>query len=122
MQECHICYEKIEDKKWLPCSHFLCTSCFHKLLDDKCPFCRQPFTEYNKIIIKNDENQDNEPDYWLDYNPVDWVVYSHYKSDGTEIIFTERRTAGNNTWRNDYMTTKVKSRRWKKKRILRSRN
>ena len=38
---CCICYDKKVDKMFIPCRHFMCSSCIDKLeKDSNCPFCR----------------------------------------------------------------------------------
>ena len=111
--ECQICYETIqqkEDIKWLPCSHSLCVDCFHRLNDDRCPYCRKEFME----IIHVKEKENIEPEDWLYLDYKEWVVYSKYSRNGTEIIYTCRQSEEPAEWRNDVMMTKIKRRRQRK--------
>ena len=40
-ETCSICYDKKVDKMFVPCRHFMCSSCIDKLeKDSNCPFCR----------------------------------------------------------------------------------
>ena len=51
-EKCEICYAVDlceETKKVLDCKHFLCNSCYKRLLKKECPFCRYPFGSYNEI-------------------------------------------------------------------------
>ena len=52
MEDCYICYCKIDKIHRLPCDHVLCYNCYVKLIQPHCPFCRQPFT-YSADDIKN---------------------------------------------------------------------
>ena len=52
MEDCYICYCKIDKIHRLPCNHTLCYNCYIKLIQPHCPFCRQPFT-YSADDIKN---------------------------------------------------------------------
>lgn len=53
MEECHICLALPTDDKWkeLFCSHKMCFSCFLKLQNQTCPFCRKEF-KYTQEEIK----------------------------------------------------------------------
>ena len=39
-KECKICYENVNKRVILPCSHKLCNMCIKKLNSFDCPFCR----------------------------------------------------------------------------------
>ena len=40
-ETCSICYDNKVDKMFIPCRHFMCSSCIDKLeKDSNCPFCR----------------------------------------------------------------------------------
>lgn len=53
LRECPICFDEItHNKEWLllPCKHGVCTTCYHKLVQDQhrvttCPLCRMPLLE-----------------------------------------------------------------------------
>jgi len=52
MCECEICTEMyiIKEFTFLPCAHKLCTSCYNKMINSICPFCKYNFErEYNEI-------------------------------------------------------------------------
>ena len=57
MEDCNICYSKIylSDFKVLSCSHKMCHSCYLRLADTKCPYCRQPFKYDIEDIKKRNE-------------------------------------------------------------------
>jgi hypothetical protein len=63
MNECNICFEVYEDTSsitWLPCFHFLCNGCFHKLRNNLCPFCRDEFsTEQQNVSYSLPNRQVN---------------------------------------------------------------
>ena len=52
MEDCYICYCKIDKIHRLPCNHVLCYNCYVKLIQPHCPFCRQQF-KYSADDIKN---------------------------------------------------------------------
>ena len=48
IKECEICYQTELTKNntiILPCNHDLCKKCCKLLMNDKCPFCRNPFNK-----------------------------------------------------------------------------
>lgn len=62
LRECEICFTQQDEEEFikLRCKHTLCISCKRKIMNHKCPFCRDPFesntshnpTEnYNNITI-----------------------------------------------------------------------
>ena len=56
MEECHICLALPNDNKWkeLICSHKMCFSCFLKLQNQTCPFCRKEFKyTYEEIKMRH---------------------------------------------------------------------
>lgn len=113
MPECEICYEK-KDKLFLPCSHSLCIECYEKI-SITCPFCRHPIIA--KIEIEKEiEYMESDPDYWLEYDPREWVTYSRILSSGIEIIRTFRRSEIPRTWRNDDLTIALKRNKQRKRR------
>ena len=60
MEDCLICYNKMKTGKTLPCQHKLCHSCYLRLDNCSCPFCRKNFTYSKKDLIKRDKlNIDN---------------------------------------------------------------
>tara|TARA_R110002096_G_scaffold351901_1_gene544923 strand:+ start:128 stop:487 length:360 start_codon:yes stop_codon:yes gene_type:complete len=117
MKECVICYEtKLE--KFLPCGHSTCHDCFDKLNSNTCPYCRAPFREPTQAQI-NQEQYENDIEYWLDYDNRDWSVMSRYTRHGTEIIRVFRNGEVPQSWRNDPLTTMVKNRRFRRRRLRR---
>lgn len=54
MEECYICYSKIQSSefKTLSCNHKMCNSCYLHLNNNFCPYCRQPFTYSKDDTIK----------------------------------------------------------------------
>lgn len=115
MAECEICFEEKNEKKYLKCTHSLCTDCYEKI-PDTCPFCREPIIE--KILLEQHlEAIETDPNYWLEYDNQVWVTYSRFLRNGTEIIRTFRRSDVPDSWRNDDLTIVLKRRRTRKKRI-----
>ena len=45
--ECLVCFDNktIESITFLPCIHFLCSTCYDKLKKNECPFCRNQLRE-----------------------------------------------------------------------------
>ena len=45
MEDCNICYSQIKptEEKVLSCQHKLCKSCYLRLANEKCPYCRKQF-------------------------------------------------------------------------------
>ena len=103
MYKCDICFEEKKKKKVLGCNHFLCKMCYDKLMTNTCPFCRQPFQREEKPLTIN-------PEYYRDLDD-DWISFSRYLKNGTEIIRTFRSSSVPISWRNDEMTTVIKKRR-----------
>lgn len=69
MECCSICFLEFTEKpsinlnnrcrfqKFLSCGHNLCFSCYLKLQQTKCPFCRTDFTySFEDLFIKNKKN------------------------------------------------------------------
>jgi len=108
MYTCEICFEEKRKKHILPCNHHTCKLCFNKLMTLKCPFCRAPFTREKKDVVIND------PEPWRELETSEWVSYSRYLRNGTEIISTFRVGNVPDSWRSDVLTTKVKKRRKRK--------
>lgn len=48
--ECLVCFDNktIDYITFLPCIHFLCSSCYDKLKKNECPFCRNQMREENR--------------------------------------------------------------------------
>ena len=111
MEECGICYER-KILRFLPCNHTVCNDCYGNLRGDNCPYCRHPFRESSHV----NPNQ-TDPDYWLDYDNREWVTYSRFTRSGNEVIRVFRRENVPTSWRNDTMTTEVKRRRLRRKRL-----
>ena len=103
MYKCDICFEEKKKKKVLGCSHFLCKMCYDKLIKNTCPFCRQPFKREEKTLKTN-------PEYYRDIDD-DWVSFSGYLKNDTEIIKTFRSSSVPISWRNNEMTTIIKKRK-----------
>jgi len=95
-KECDICYEEVNEKhfKKLSCKHELCQSCYSKLPNEKCPFCRQVIQE--KVI-----EMIEDPEEWLLYDANEWITYSRTLRDGREVIYTYHCTDPQPNWRND---------------------
>ena len=57
MEECFICYNKTVDcdLKVLSCQHKLCYSCYLRLSNNFCPYCRQLFNYTKDEITKRQE-------------------------------------------------------------------
>ena len=55
MEDCLICYNKMKTGKILPCQHTLCHSCYLRLDNCSCPFCRKNFTYSKKDLVKRDK-------------------------------------------------------------------
>lgn len=53
MEDCYICLAVPSDNNWkeLGCSHKMCFSCFIRLANQTCPFCRKEFRYTNEEII-----------------------------------------------------------------------
>ena len=111
MYTCEICFENKKKRHLLPCNHYTCKLCFNKLQSSTCPFCRAPFKREKKDIIIND------PEPWVTQDNSEWVSYSRYLRNGTEIISTFRVGSVPENWRSDVMTTRVKRRRKRKSYI-----
>jgi hypothetical protein len=107
MTECEICYENAKLKTLIACKHQLCFSCFSKLNNETCPFCRAPIKE----LMDNFETE-----YWLNLNPSEWITYSISLKNGTEIIRTSKSSDPQPTWRNDDNVMILKRHKQRKKR------
>lgn len=55
MEDCSICYNKMKTGKTLPCQHKLCHSCYLRLDNCSCPFCRKNFTYSKKDLLNRDK-------------------------------------------------------------------
>lgn len=114
MAECEICFEEKKEKKYLICSHSLCSDCYEKI-STTCPFCRQPIPE--KILREQKlEAMETDPDYWLEYDNREWITYSRFLRNGTEIIRTFKRSDIPDSWRNDDLTVTLKRRKTRNRR------
>jgi len=114
MEKCDICYDEIEKKVHLPCSHYLCNICYEKI-SNTCPFCRHPLIDKIKEE-KKIEIMDNDPDYWLEFDNREWITYSRFLRNGNEVIRSFRTSDVPDDWRNNDMTTIVKRKRQRKQR------
>jgi len=48
---CDVCMDQVADCVFLPCGHATsCLGCAHRLLDDRCPSCRQPLQEKKRLF------------------------------------------------------------------------
>lgn len=110
-KECDICYEEVNEKhfKSLSCKHELCQSCYSKLPNEKCPFCRQVIQEKIVELIE-------DPEEWLLYDAREWITYSRTLRDGREVVYTYHRTDPQPSWRNDDNVMVLKRNRQRKKR------
>lgn len=110
-KECDICYEEVNEKyfKKLPCKHELCQSCYSKLTNEKCPFCRQVIEEKVVELIE-------DPEEWLFYDSNEWITYSRTLRDGREVVYTYNRTDPQPSWRNDDNVTVLRRNRQRKRR------
>jgi len=56
--ECNICWEVKQKFRVLKCNHEICTTCFPRIRNNLCPFCRNPINTRNtrSINIPNDRN------------------------------------------------------------------
>lgn len=114
MSECEICYEEKNEKIYLRCSHSLCNTCYDRI-ENNCPFCREPIVE--KILEeKKLEAMENDPEYWLEYDNREWVTYSRFLRNGTEIIRVFRKSEIPDSWRNDDLSIVLKRTRQRKRR------
>jgi len=114
MAECEICYEEKKEKITLACSHSLCATCYERILNN-CPFCRQPIPE--KINKERElEAMETDPNYWLDYDNREWVTYSRFLRNGTELIRTFKRSDIPDSWRNDDLSIVLKRRKTRNRR------
>ena len=66
--ECHICMESkgVDSISFLPCIHFLCSTCHEKLKKNECPFCR------NKL--REEESSDSYDERENEYNDVEFEM------------------------------------------------
>ena len=101
----YICFLDKRKKEVPPCGHELCKLCFRSLYKENCPFCRQPFVRKKKELIITD------PESYKDLDGKEWVSFSRYLKNGTEIIQTFRSGDVPKSWRDDSLTTIVKRRR-----------
>tara|TARA_E500000178_G_C17027661_1_gene758870 strand:- start:3371 stop:3856 length:486 start_codon:yes stop_codon:yes gene_type:complete len=80
MESCSICFLEFTDKphqnlngrcryqKFLSCGHSLCFSCYLKLHQTKCPFCRTDFAySFEDLYIKNKKNTKTNKVHTLAY-------------------------------------------------------
>lgn len=116
MRECGICYEtKLE--RLLPCGHSTCHECYDSLRGNTCPYCRTPFRE--PTLTQQIEENMNDIEFWLQYNPEEWSVYSRYNRSGTETITVFRNGEIPQSWRNDPRATIIRRRRFRRRRLRR---
>ena len=66
--ECGICMDNktIENINFLPCIHFLCSSCLNKLVKNECPYCRHTISEK--------EEDDSYDEAENEYNDVNFEI------------------------------------------------
>jgi len=63
---CGICFEDVNDEEitYLPCDirHVVCDECYKRIRENKCPYCRQKFTEQKLPIVYHlsDDSSDEE--------------------------------------------------------------
>lgn len=57
--ECLVCFEdkKIDSITFLPCIHFICSTCHDKLVKNECPFCRNILKEEKEDSFSETENE-----------------------------------------------------------------
>ena len=72
--ECGICYRAISEHAFetFGCGHSTCRSCFHKLRQFTCPFCRAPI---------------QEPEWQLKALDDGWIKY--YSTDNVALYFED---------------------------------
>jgi hypothetical protein len=63
--ECGICMENknIDNINFLPCIHFLCSSCLDKLRKNECPYCRNKISEIQEDSYDETENEYNDVNF-----------------------------------------------------------
>lgn len=113
MKECGICYET-RLQRFLPCGHSVCHTCYENLQGDNCPYCRKQF----RTTSSTQENRD--PDYWMDYQRPEWIVFSRYHRSGEETIHIFRSNNVPDSIRRDNNTTVVRSKRFRRRRLRRN--
>mgnify|MGYP003636932420 FL=1 len=59
---------------------------------------------------------ENDPEYWLEYDNREWVTYSRFLRNGTEIIRVFRKSEIPDSWRNDDLSIVLKRTRQRKRR------
>lgn len=66
--DCGVCLESktIDHITFLPCIHFLCSSCYEKLHKNECPFCR------NKL--RDEQDTDSYDERENEYNDVEFEM------------------------------------------------
>jgi hypothetical protein len=80
-EECNICTFEIKERIFCKtCKKDICISCYSKLVDEICPFCREPY-------IENENEEDDILDYnlsyamflvfWMNSGPELFQVFSH---------------------------------------------
>ena len=136
MSECGVCLEVKPNNQFkiLSCNHNLCESCYPKLRQDKCPFCRTPFMKETNIMhkthinieinffdyedflsrrqIRRQRNKNNSrnrgrPRVITNNNPISVFFYDGEININTEEGNNNNRHKNNNNKRNQ------KSNRWK---------
>jgi hypothetical protein len=110
-KECYICYEDVNENhfKKLSCTHELCQSCYSKLPNEKCPFCRQIIKEKIIELIE-------DPEEWLLYDINEWITYSRVLRDGREAVYTYHCSDQQPAWRNDDNVMILRRNRQRKRR------
>lgn len=120
MYICDVCLKQKDEKskQIFSCNHFMCKECYNRYLISckerkvkiNCHICRRNINvrekEIEKLEIKN-------PEWWLELDD-EWVSFSRYLKNGTEIIESFKKDKIPSNWRNDSLTTIVKKRRKRK--------
>lgn len=66
--ECGICMDnkEVDNITFLPCIHFICTTCYDKLTTNLCPFCRN--------VISEEKEEDSFDEAENEYHDVQFEI------------------------------------------------
>lgn len=82
MEDCTICFTGTKSWKTLPCQHKLCETCYLKLDNCLCPYCRKKFT-YTKDELKKRSKMNINYNNW--HPPSQLVIPEEFTRNNSNL-------------------------------------
>ena len=113
-EECPICYDTIANYIAKPCGQFCCGECWERMSNlniTNCPQCRSDIHEINKVIDKEETEEENKESLThIDSTKIDYLLDLTNKivKKGEKIIIVSQWVTMLNIIRNAFSEAKIK--------------